>query len=206
MAISLLASLPVLLLFTVMQKRFIDGMVMSGLKRIVRGLPMHGTIFEPSRATKVIGDYDICGRRKCYRSLCSCAAQAWCPHIIENNGFFGGVATAGLVNVWHSIYDTTGERQIIGGLTEEVIERLVSCNAAIIDKTNLTRYCVFHPEVLKIILDQLVMENKIQPYLHTKFVAAYMEDNRVQAVIVEDKTGRSDSLPTSLMLPAMEMW
>ena len=32
MAISLLASLPVLLLFTVMQKRFIDGMVMSGLK------------------------------------------------------------------------------------------------------------------------------------------------------------------------------
>jgi hypothetical protein len=154
---------------------------------------MHGTIFEPSRATKVIGDYDICvvgGSATGVFAAVRAARLGARVAIIENNGFFGGVATAGLVNVWHSIYDTTGERQIIGGLTEEVIERLVSCNAAIIDKTNLTRYCVFHPKVLKIILDQLVMENKIQPYLHTKFVAAYMEDNRVQAVIVEDKTGR----------------
>ena len=44
--------------------------------------------------------------------------------VIEANGFFGGVATAALVNVWHSHMDTVGERQIIGGLTMEVIERL----------------------------------------------------------------------------------
>jgi hypothetical protein len=31
---------------------------------------------------------------------------------------------ASLVNVWHSIYDTTGQRQIIGGLTTEITERL----------------------------------------------------------------------------------
>jgi glycine/D-amino acid oxidase-like deaminating enzyme len=44
--------------------------------------------------------------------------------LVENLGLLGGVATASLVNVWHSIYDTTGQRQIIGGLTTEITERL----------------------------------------------------------------------------------
>ena len=37
----------------------------------------------------------------------------------------GGVATAGLGNVWHSLLDTAGEKTIIAGLTLEAIERLV---------------------------------------------------------------------------------
>ena len=44
--------------------------------------------------------------------------------IIEKQNCFGGVATAGAVNIWHSLYDTVGERQIIAGLTQEVLERL----------------------------------------------------------------------------------
>ena len=53
---------------------------------------MHGTIFEPSRATKVIGDYDICvvggsatGVFAAVRGQLSARVA-----IIENNGFWRG--------------------------------------------------------------------------------------------------------------------
>jgi glycerol-3-phosphate dehydrogenase len=60
---------------------------------------MHGTIFEPSRATKVIGDYDICvvgGSATGVFAAVRAARLGARVAIIENNGFFGGVATAGL--------------------------------------------------------------------------------------------------------------
>ena len=44
--------------------------------------------------------------------------------IVEKHNCFGGVVTAGNVNVWHSLHDTIGERQVIGGLTQEVLDRL----------------------------------------------------------------------------------
>ena len=35
--------------------------------------------------------------------------------IIEKMNSFGGVATLGLVNVWHSLYNTEFNKQIIAG-------------------------------------------------------------------------------------------
>ncbi|MCH5378214.1 MAG: FAD-dependent oxidoreductase, partial [Planctomycetes bacterium] len=81
--------------------------------------------------------------------------------LVENNGFFGGVATAGLVNIWHSIYDTAGQKQIIGGLTVEVIERLLRRDAAVVyAPSNPSRYAVFNSAELILELDDLVSEHK----------------------------------------------
>ena len=44
--------------------------------------------------------------------------------LVEKTNAFGGVATNGLVCIWHSLHDTVGEKQIIGGLTLEIEERL----------------------------------------------------------------------------------
>ena len=44
--------------------------------------------------------------------------------IVEQANGFGGVAVNGLVNVWHSFMDTEFKRQIIGGMSQEVVERL----------------------------------------------------------------------------------
>ena len=46
----------------------------------------------------------------------------------ESNGLFGGVATAASVNIWHCRYDTIGEKEIIGGLTIELIDRRVDAD------------------------------------------------------------------------------
>jgi hypothetical protein len=43
---------------------------------------------------------------------------------------------------------------------------------------------------LKIELDLLVAEAKIRPFLHTLFVAPAVQDGRMVAAIIEDKTGR----------------
>jgi hypothetical protein len=40
--------------------------------------------------------------------------------IIEKSNCFGGVATNGLVNVWHTLYDTKMQKEIIGGITQQI--------------------------------------------------------------------------------------
>ena len=44
--------------------------------------------------------------------------------IVEQAGAFGGTATNSFVCIWHSLTDDTYKKQIISGLTEEMIERL----------------------------------------------------------------------------------
>jgi hypothetical protein len=50
---------------------------------------------------------------------------------------------------------------------------------------------IFNSEELKIELDELVRENRIEPYLHTFYAAAVVEDGRLTGIVVENKSGRS---------------
>ncbi|MBA4388983.1 MAG: FAD-dependent oxidoreductase [Verrucomicrobia bacterium] len=109
--------------------------------------------------------------------------------IIEKQNCFGGTATAGDVNIWHSLDDTTGKRPIIGGLTLEVIDRLRKRKA--VDSGGAAT-CAFrlNTEELKIELDELITENHVTPFLHTFYAAPVMEGDTLQAVIIENKNGR----------------
>ena len=49
--------------------------------------------------------------------------------LLEKSNRLGGVATLGLVGMWHSLFDITRSRQIIGGLTFETLERLEKTGA-----------------------------------------------------------------------------
>ncbi len=109
--------------------------------------------------------------------------------IVEKQNCFGGVATAGAVNVWHSLHDTEGKRAIIGGLTREVIERLKK-RGAVMESENLSTAFRLNTEELKIELDELVVENRILPFLHTLYAAPIVSENRLQAIIIENKNGR----------------
>lgn len=110
--------------------------------------------------------------------------------IIEQMGFFGGVATAALVNIWHSLKDFKFEEQIIGGLTAEVIDRLKKRNAVEFKEKNHHSAYFLNTEELKIELDELVRENKIKTFFHAKFVSPHMNENHLDAIIIEDKSGR----------------
>lgn len=112
--------------------------------------------------------------------------------IVEKQNAFGGVAASGLVNIWHSLKSTTYDRQIIAGLTLEMIERLKRLDAVVEkeERGSNPGYYILNTEELKIELDKLVAESQVKVYFHTMFVAPYVNDGQLEAVIVENKSGR----------------
>ncbi len=151
------------------------------------------TIAEPAREIPVVAEADVC---VCGGSCTGLFAAVRAARLgarvvlVEQSNAFGGTATNGLVNIWHSVYDTTFERRIIGGLTAEVVERLLRRDACILREPNANSGCILNPEELKLELDELVREHGIRPFLHTRCVAPHLVDGRVDAVCVENQDGR----------------
>jgi len=153
------------------------------------------TIKEPERSIPVAFSADICvigGSCTGVFAAVRAARLGAKVAIVENNGFFGGVATAGLVTVWHSAFDMDRKQRIVTGLSLEVIERLKRRNAVKVVDPSSDQHCayVLNPEELKIDLDELIAESGVRPFLHTRFVNVIHDHGEVSAVIIEDKTGR----------------
>lgn len=109
--------------------------------------------------------------------------------LIEATGRLGGVACNGLVNIWHSLYDIYDKRQIISGLTEEMVERLLRNKDATVQKSESSAIR-FNPEVLCCELDALASEHKIRLLLHTYYASLICEKDEIRAILVENKDGR----------------
>ncbi|MDD4060100.1 MAG: FAD-dependent oxidoreductase [Kiritimatiellae bacterium] len=113
--------------------------------------------------------------------------------IVENNGFFGGTASAGLVPVWHSRFDAEGRREIIRGLTHQVLEHLVANGEAIVkEPSNASVYAYLNTASLTVALDELVAWHPaIRPFLHARFVGvAESAPRHPTHAVIEDKSGR----------------
>jgi hypothetical protein len=151
-----------------------------------------GTITEPARQIPVVADCDVCvvgGSATGVFAAVAAARLGAKVAILESNGFFGGVATASLVNLWHSTEDMHNQQQIIAGLTTEVFERLDRRGGLTVAKGKRTVYAL-NTEELKIELDALITEAGVRPFLHAMFVAPVVEDGRLVAALIEDKSGR----------------
>ena len=154
-------------------------------------------LHEPARDLPVIHEADVCVLGgSCTGLFAAVRAARLGAHvvIVEKDNCFGGIATTAMVNVWHSLWDTEGKKQIISGLTEEVVDRLDRRGAVQRhEKTNPSRGFTFNSEELKIELDELAREARIKIYLHTQFAAPAplaSADGRLEAVFVENKSGR----------------
>ncbi len=151
-------------------------------------------LLEPARHTPVVYEADVCVLGGSCTGLFAAIRAARLGArvvIVEKDNCFGGVATTAMVNVWHSLWDTLGERQIIAGLTEETMDRLDRRGAMRRhERTNPSRGFTFNSEELKIELDELAREARLKIYLHTQFVAPILEDGRLVAVAIENKSGR----------------
>ena len=122
--------------------------------------------------------------------------------LIEQNGYCGGMATAGLVGPFMTSYDKSGDRMIIRGLFEEVVERLIAQGGAIHpgkipEGSAFTSYIVvghkhvtpFDPEILRRVIDEMLTEAGVQVRYHTGFVEPVMEENRIRGIITNSKNG-----------------
>lgn len=155
------------------------------------------TLHEPARDLPVIHEADVCVLGGSCTGLFAAIRAARLGArvvIVEKDNCFGGIATTSMVNVWHSLHDTEGKKQIISGLTEETMNRLDRRHAVKRHElTNPSRGFTFNSEELKIELDELAREAGLKIYLHTQFAApAPLRDSsgRLEAVFVENKSGR----------------
>jgi hypothetical protein len=112
--------------------------------------------------------------------------------LLERQNRFGGVATLGLVGMWHTLFDFTQEQQIIGGLTYEVLERLEKQQAVSPFRQVAPNGIRFNPEILTLELDRLLQESaNIRLFLNTSFSTAVMNsEGEVAAIVAENKSGR----------------
>jgi len=152
------------------------------------------TIREASRDVPVTHECDVCvigGSCTGVFAAVRAARLGRSVVLIEKTNAFGGVATNGLVSAWHTVMDTEFKRQIIGGLTVEVLDRLKMRDAVNATPNSSDFGYRFNAEELKIELDSLVLEHDVIPLLHTSFCAPVIEDGTVQAVVMENKDGRS---------------
>ena len=150
------------------------------------------TIKEPARNINVVSEVDICvigGSCTGVFAAVRAARLGAKVAIVEKQNYFGGTATAGMVNVWHSLYNVSGNQQIIGGLTYEMVERLERVGGCEVH-SNVNSAYRLDTELLKIELDQLVHENAIKPYLHTMYCSPYIKDDELSGIIIENKDGR----------------
>jgi hypothetical protein len=152
------------------------------------------TITEPSRAIPVIEEVDLCvvgGSCTGVFAAVRAARLGATVAIVEKTNCFGGVATNGMVCIWHSLLDTSYQETIIGGLSVEVIEALKTRDAVMEQPGSPDVGVRLNTEELKIELDCLVREHRIVPFLHTFYARPIHADGRIEAVMIENKDGRS---------------
>jgi len=150
------------------------------------------TIHEPARNTPVAATVNLCvigGSCTGLFAAVRAARLGLSVAIVEKQSGFGGIATSGLVNIWHSLHDVDHKQQIIAGLTAETIARLDK-RQGVERSDNVNSAYRLDTELLKIELDKYAAESGLQAFLHTMYAAPYLADGALKGVFIENKDGR----------------
>ena len=109
--------------------------------------------------------------------------------LIEKYGFLGGNATAGAVAQFNS-WRTASGRTVVAGLASEVVSRLTEYGAAgehatfTMSTGHKMDRVEYAPEVLKLVLDDLVTAAGVTPLFHASLFGVRAERRRVAALRV----------------------
>jgi len=110
---------------------------------------------------------------------------------IERYGFLGGTLTAAMVAPIMGFH--AGERQVVRGIPQEIVDRLVALDASPGHVPDPIDFCYtvtpFDYEGLKRVLMEMAVEAGVELWLHTIFLEAAAAEGRVEAVRVWQKDG-----------------
>jgi len=175
-------------------------------------------IEEPARRTRVLAETEVLvvgGGTAGVAAATASAREGAKTMLVERSGALGGIATGGLVILLLTLDDGRG-RQVIGGLCQEVVDRLNARGAAFhpaphewgsVDPSLLerdrrwglvwgspphaVRYSVaYDPEEMRTVLVDLATENGVQLLFHSLACEALRDGERLRGVAFEGKSGR----------------
>lgn len=101
--------------------------------------------------------------------------------LVESYGIVGGMATIGLMNPW------SGEAS--GGFTREILEEL-NCDFPHHDNNPEGPNRRYNPEEAKMLFLNKLLESNVELLLYTQFTDVIMDNDKIEGVIVESKSGR----------------
>ncbi len=97
--------------------------------------------------------------------------------LVERYGFLGGTATAAMVGPWMTFH--SGTERIVGGIAQEIVERLVAMGGSpghIHDASDyVATITPFDPELHKALLFEMMSESGVELLLHAYFLETLVD-------------------------------
>ena len=163
-------------------------------------------IEEKAKQIPVYGEYDVAvvgGGIAGIAAALAAARHGAKTILIEKEFGLGGLATLGLVTIYLPICDGCG-RQVSFGIAEELLKLSIKHgwegrypkawieNASVEEKKNGQRYMVdYNGPTFMILAEQLLLEEGVEILYGTSVCAANVSGKKVDALFVENKSGRS---------------
>lgn len=138
----------------------------------------------------VLDEYDVvvCGGGVAgFVAAISAARNGAKTALIEQYGFLGGTATAGLVTPVTE-FRKSG-KPIIKGIPWEFMEKLIDAGMALNDLSK--DYVLIDQEYYKLVAQQMVVDAGVTLYLHSYITGIEMDGNRISHVYIVNKSGNA---------------
>jgi hypothetical protein len=108
--------------------------------------------------------------------------------IIERYGFLGGIPT--ICNMEPSSWCRQEETVMPGGVQAMLEKKMLERGAAYPSFFQPSASLVYDTEIMKQVLDDLILEHQVKPLFHCIISEPYFEDGHVRGVFVDCKSGR----------------
>ena len=141
-----------------------------------------------SKSAKLAGDYDVvvCGGGPAgFIAAIAAAREGAKTAIVEQYGFFGGMATAGFVNPI-SVFSYNGAL-VTGGIPWEFVNRLQKAGGAEIESPLAN--VAFEPEHYKLVAQRMILEAGVDIYMHSYLTGCVKDRNKITHIIIDNKNG-----------------
>lgn len=158
--------------------------------------------FEETYQVPVVGDYDVIvigGGMAAVGAALAARRNGCRVLVIEKSVVLGGLATLGFIAYYLPLCDGRGQK-VTGGIAEELLHLSIKYGYGDlapewqkgVNSGAQKRYTtIFSPPEFIYALDELMMAEKIDLLFDTLFCRPIVKQNICQAVVVENKAGRS---------------
>ena len=122
--------------------------------------------------------------------------------LVEQHGYLGGMATAGMVMPIMTSFDRDGDKQIIKGLFDEFVTELEKEGGGIHpskvhEPSPYASYAPFahdhvtpfDPEIFKVVAFRMMRKYGVELKLHSSFIKPVMDKEKVRGAIIFNKSG-----------------